>query len=61
MRTFEVWMDSGANIHSRRKVEVTLEELGYSEKDWNALSESSREEIMKDIAFEKRDWGFVEL
>ena len=52
-----VWLDSGANCKSCRKVVLTFEELGITENDWNKKSEKEQEEIIKDIAFEQSDWG----
>ncbi len=61
MRTFEVWLDSGANNASRRTVTVTLEELGYSSAEWDRLSDKSKEREMREIAFACSDWGFREI
>lgn len=60
-RTIEYWCDSGANIHSRRKGTITTEELGYSEEEWDMMEEDEREDIVKDIAFARLDWGFREI
>lgn len=53
-----IWCDSGANIHSNYKQFLTWEELGITEDDWDNLSEKEQEEMAKDIAFDKLDWGF---
>ena len=60
-RKFRVWLDSGANIHSKREVIVTLEEIGYTGEDWDGLSDQTKEEILKEIAWEDADWGFAEV
>jgi hypothetical protein len=52
------WCDSGANIHSKYEDETTLEELGLSEAEWLALTETQRDEIMKEYAFGRLDWGY---
>lgn len=54
----KVWLDSGANIHSCNRQELTWEELGITEEEWDAKSEDEQEEIAKDIAFSYSDWGF---
>jgi hypothetical protein len=38
-KVFKVWLDSGANIHSNRSVIISLEELGYTDEEWEAMSE----------------------
>lgn len=58
MYTFKVWLDSGANCQSEYSVEVTTEDLGMTDAEWDALSEEGRDEIMKEIAFERSEWGF---
>ena len=59
--TFEVWLDSGANCHSCRTVTATLYELGYSDAEWDALSEDEKEAEMRELAFAQSDWGFREI
>lgn len=58
---FEVWCDSGANIHSCRKEIVTLEDIGCSEDEWAEMSEEAREEIMREIAQDRLDWGYRQI
>lgn len=59
-RRFKVWLDSGANIHSRRETEVTLDALGATPEEWDSMTEDQQLELMKEIAFECADWGFTE-
>lgn len=59
-RKFDVWLDSGANIHSNRKRVVDLDNLGLTSEEWDEMSEKDQEETMRDIAFERSDWGFQE-
>lgn len=61
MKKFKVWLDSGANAFSQYSVEVTAEELGLSDEEWGALSEDKKESVMKEIAFERSEWGFEEI
>ena len=60
-RKFKVWLNSGANIHSKYEVIVSLDELGISEAEWDAMPESEQESIMQEIAFNNADWGYVEI
>ena len=53
------WCDSGANIHSCLKGQVDLyEEEGISDEEWEEMPYEAKEEIMKDYAFAKLDWGW---
>ena len=60
-KVFKVWLDSGANIHSKRYVIISLEELGYTDEEWEAMPEIDQEEIMREIAFEQTEWGWIEV
>lgn len=61
-RKFTVYLDSGANIHSTRKTTVTLAEIWNEEVQgsWNDADDNVKDEIMKEIAFERADWGYYE-
>lgn len=52
------WCDSGANIHSCREGEITLDELGITEDEWNSMSVDDKEKMMRDVALERLDWGY---
>lgn len=52
------WLDSGANSLSTFKDEVSLEDLGLTEPEWDALSEEEKEELIRPLAFDRSDWGF---
>lgn len=58
---FKVWLDSGANIHSCYDQEITLQEIGVSEEDWQGMTEDEQEEVMRDIAWSRMDWGYREI
>lgn len=58
---FKVWLDSGANHSSMRRVITSLEELAITVEEWNSLSEEEQEEIMKEVAFEQAEWGYEEV
>jgi len=57
---FKVWCDSGANIHSKIEYEVDLDDLGFTEEEWNESSEDTKNDAMREIAFERLDWGYEE-
>jgi hypothetical protein len=57
-KKIKYWCDSGANIHSCRKGTTTLDELGLTEEEWHAMSDEDRENLMRDIALDRLDWGY---
>jgi hypothetical protein len=60
-RRFKVWLDSGANHASCRNEEVSLDELGLSSDEWEALPASERDLLMREIAWDSSDWGYAEI
>ena len=58
---FKVWLNSGANIHSKREVIISLENLRISEDEWSQMTEEQRDEVMREVAFERYDWGYLEI
>ncbi|ELY2523921.1 hypothetical protein SM091_004101 [Cronobacter sakazakii] len=61
-RKFKVWLDSGANIHSRYEQVVDLEDdLGISDEEWEKMDDEGKNEVMKEIAWDRMDWGFEEI
>ena len=60
-RKFKVWLDSGANIHSSYEQVISLDDIGYDDESWDDLSEDEKESEMREVAFERSDWGFVEI
>lgn len=60
-KKFEIWLDSGANIYSKRKTVKTLDDLGLSEDDWLLMSEEERGDFMREEAFSKSEWGYKEV
>lgn len=58
-KKIKYWCDSGANIHSRRDGTTTLDDLGLTEDEWNEMSDDERDEMMRDIACERLDWGYA--
>jgi len=57
----KIWLDSGANIYSKREVIVSLEDIGLLEDEWKNLSHLRKEQIVREIAFENSDWGWEEV
>jgi len=58
----KVWCDSGANIHSCKTKIVDIQvEFGFSDEYWRNMPEDEKEEICRDIAFERLDWGWQEI
>lgn len=60
-KKFKVWLDSGANHVSRREQEITLEDIGISDEEWDAMAEEKQEDVMKEIAWDRMDWGYAEV
>ncbi|EKA0999359.1 hypothetical protein OJ500_002136 [Cronobacter sakazakii] len=61
-RKFKVWLDSGANIHSKYEQVVDLDDdLGISDEEWEKMDDEGKNEVMKEIAWERMDWGFEEI
>ena len=58
-KIIKYWCDSGANHASCRNGEVSLEEIGLTEDEWLEKSDDERDEIMRDYALERLDWGYV--
>lgn len=58
---FQVWLDSGANIHSKYEQTIDIEELDITNEEWDAMSENEQDEIMRDIAFSRGNWGFTKI
>lgn len=60
-RKFRVFLDSGANIHSKYETTTTLEEQGIESEEWDAMTDAEKDEVMKEVAFEQSGWGFEEI
>jgi hypothetical protein len=55
------WCDSGANCDSCYRDEISTDELGLTEKEWDDLSEDVQAGIMRDIALDGMEWGYQKL
>ena len=53
MIKIKTWLDSGANCESR--YEATFE---IDEAEWLAMSEFEQEELAKEYAWNRMDWGY---
>ncbi|MDM3290215.1 hypothetical protein OGW02_11255 [Citrobacter sp. Ce105] len=60
-RKFKVLLDSGANCKSARVTEITLDDIGIEESEWDSMPEKEKDEVMKDIAFETLEWYWEEI
>jgi len=54
------WCDSGANINSCNKGEFDIEDWGYTKEEWIPYTEEEKDEIVREAAWERLDWGFTE-
>ncbi|WP_105686013.1 DUF7167 family protein [Cronobacter dublinensis] len=61
-RKFKVWLDSGANIYSKYEQVVDLEDdLGISDEEWEKMDDEGKDEVMRDVAWDRMEWGFEEV
>lgn len=60
-KRFAVWLDSGANHESRYETTVELSDIGLTDEKWATMSAQEKEDAMREVAFERSDWGFREV
>lgn len=60
-RKFKIYLDSGANIHSRYETEVDLEDFGIESQEWDDMSDEEQQETMREVAWERAEWGWEEI
>ncbi|TJY57152.1 hypothetical protein E4T66_17220 [Sinimarinibacterium sp. CAU 1509] len=60
-KKFKIWLDSGANAHSCSYRVISLDDIGLSDDAWDAMSEDEQEDRMKEVAWERMEWGFEEV
>jgi hypothetical protein len=60
-KKFRVWCDSGANHASCYEQIIDLEDFDMSDAEWDSLTEKMQDEVMKEVAFERLDWGYAEI
>jgi len=54
------YCDSGANIHSKREESFSVEDLGYTEEEWLALSDEEKQQEADIWANERLEIGYDE-
>lgn len=54
----KVWLDTGASIHSAFREELSVEEFGFTEEEWNGMDEGDQFDIVTDMCI-GFDWGVV--
>lgn len=52
--------DNGANIHSTLEHTFKPKDLGFTEDEWKELSDDEKMEIVKEWAFERFDYWYLE-
>lgn len=50
-RKFKISLDSGANIHSAKVTEITLDELGIESEEWDVMSEEEKNGMHERCSF----------
>lgn len=60
-RKFKVWLDSGANHDSCKTDIVSLDDLGIKDEEWCSLTTEEQDNIMREVAFDRSDWGYREI
>ena len=60
-KRFTVWLDSGANSESRYETTVALSDIGLTNEAWASMSAQEKDDAMREVAFERSDWGFREI
>lgn len=53
-----VWLDSGANAHSNREQLLEFSELGVTPEEWEALEDDEKDELAKEVAWDRMEWGW---
>jgi hypothetical protein len=60
-KKFKVWLDSGANAQSCYEQVLSLSDIGLTDDEWVKMTEREQDDIMREEAFSKSDWGYTEL
>lgn len=61
MRKIKFWLDSGANAFSCYEQELSFEDIGISEEEWDAMNDDEKDTFAREIAWERMDWGYQEI
>ena len=56
----EVWTNSNANIKSENRITVDIDEIGFSEDEWNKLSNEEKDKAILEFCWETEmlSWGW---
>lgn len=54
-----IYCNNGANCQSTRSTEITTEELGFTDAEWNALTEEEKQKQVFDTVV--NDMGWIEI
>ena len=57
-KKINVWLDSGANIHSKFEQVIDLADRSITDEEWDNMDDVEREGLMQEIAFETLEWGW---
>lgn len=53
------WCDSGANAFSCREGIITLDQLQLTEQEWQNMNDDQKDDLMRDVACDRLDWGYT--
>lgn len=59
-KVLKVWCDSGANAFSCFKTEVPISEFGLTDEEWDGLTDDQKDKYVKDVAWQRLEWGYTE-
>ena len=57
----KVWCDSGANIYSAREEVIDIKSWGFSDEDWNEMTEDEKYKEVELWAWDRLEIGYKEL
>jgi uncharacterized metal-binding protein len=55
------WCDNNANVHSKKTVTFTLQQLGYTKEDWNDMTDEEKNKAVYEWAMDNFDYGYEEV
>lgn len=61
-KLIRLWVDSGANIYSKCSETMSVEDLGYTDEEWDAMTEDQKYKVAETWAWENGlEIGYREL
>ena len=54
------WVDSLANVHSKKSVDFNPNDYGYTEADWKAMNPFQKGKVLEDWLFDNIEYGYEE-